>query len=91
MIQTKAVYDEQLKYWQNKCELLEQQKKSSNEQTKKNSHTKQVLHSLVLSVRVLSVHVYCLLSSSLLLPCFVVDVLSHLIFAHQKGTDSLSL
>ena len=47
MIQTKAVYDEQLQYWQNKCELLEEQKKSLNEQTKKKSKTKEVLHSLV--------------------------------------------
>jgi hypothetical protein len=61
IIETKAVFDEQLQYWQKKCELLEQQKKSSNEQTKKTSKTKEVLHSLVLSVRVLSFHVYSFL------------------------------
>jgi hypothetical protein len=93
MILTKAVYDEQLQYWQNKCELLEQQKKSSNEQTKQKAKQKRC--GILLSC----LCVFCLFMFivflRLLLCCLVLSWmyydLSHLLFAHQKGTDSLSL
>jgi hypothetical protein len=84
MKESKSVFDEQVHYWQAKCESLEQQKKSLNDHNRTASKRKEVLNCLVLSFRVFSCHVYCLVSFGLLLSYFVMFFL-----VEPKGTDAL--
>ena len=72
MKESKFVFDEQVHYWQAKCESLEQQKKSLNYHNRTTSKRKEVLNCLVLSFRVFSCQVYCLVSSCLLLSYFII-------------------
>ncbi len=71
MEQATSVFDEQLKFWQSQCEMLEQQKKSVNKHHRNTSKKKQVLSCLKSFFLCLSSHLLsCRVLPSVVLFCF---------------------